>query len=306
MIDKIDSLLHLPTPLERIQPSWAKTKGVSVFIKRDDLIHPHICGNKWRKIKYNLIEAQNLNCTSLVSMGGAFSNHLVAVAAVGFYAGLPTYGYIRSYQPALENQTIQILNDYGMNYSFVHPKLYDSQDWKNDIKNQSGKSYLIPEGGTNEVALKGIGEMMSEIDCNRFSHILTSIGTGGTLAGMVKHNCKAEIIAVSPFRNHTSVFAGLQYVESNESNFRIINSKLNSNFASFHPNIVDYCNSFYNEFGIILDPVYTVKTMMTLEFLVESSVIPSGANVLFLHTGGLQGIEGFNSRYNCTIHPSRY
>ena len=302
MLDPVERQLRLPSPIQEIFPNWIKNSTCRLFVKRDDLIHPHICGNKWRKLKYNLLEAKLKDAHVLLTYGGAFSNHLVAVAAAGYFLKISTIGIIRSYEHSIQNPTVEILKSYGMSLSFAHPRDFNSKGWRSNYLKQIEGSFEISEGGTNTLAIQGVQELVEEQDLSHYSHILLAVGTGGTLAGLLNSDLKSKVIAVSPFKNHINDFKGLRYLKSKSLNFEIVNSALNSKFGSYHEEMLTFANQFLEETDISLDPIYTAKAMMTLKSIIDRCEIEEGSNVLFLHTGGLQGIQGFNERYNCNFH----
>lgn len=303
MLDKIEQHLLLPTPVSQIRPPLCKPRDISVFIKRDELIHPDLCGNKWRKLKYNFDDAFRKNSPGIITYGGMYSNHLVAVAAAGHLAGLATCGIVRSYKVDTDNPTIQKLLGCGMQLEYVNPADYKEKE-KNDVISEIISRYkdyyLIPEGGTNELALRGVGEVIKEIDYYNFSHIVVGLGTGGTLAGVLQatRDYKTKVVAVSSFKGVVNDIEGFRFLNNeDQKRLDVVASSLDVRFGGHHIDIIDYIKSFKSAHNIELDPVYTVKVMMTLEDLVSKDYFPKGSNVLVLHTGGLQGVAGYNYQY---------
>ena len=194
-----------PSPIQEIQSKLLQAKKVRLFLKRDDLIHPSVSGNKWRKLKYNLATAKELNHTTLLTFGGAFSNHIHAVAAAGKVFDFKTIGIIRGDRIDPLNATLQYAEDQGMQLHFVTRAAYRKKhttDFYLTLQEQFGRFYSIPEGGTNTLALKGCAEIVTEIkDQLKFSpaYIATCCGTGGTIAGIIQGNAAAptEILGVS-------------------------------------------------------------------------------------------------------------
>ena len=184
------------TPLINIRESWMELAGVKLLIKREDLIHPQVSGNKWRKLKYNLIEARNRGATTLLTFGGAFSNHIYATAAAGKAFGFKTIGIIRGEKPQKLNLTLQFAIEQGMHLEYVSRSAYrDKNKILAELPFDFSTIYVLPEGGTNSLALKGCAEIITETQ--NFQEIdfwTVSCGTGGTLAGMttaVKDHQKA-------------------------------------------------------------------------------------------------------------------
>ncbi len=309
MLQSIEQNLHLPTRIDKVtSPAFTK-KNCEFYIKRDDLIHPHLCGNKWRKLKYNFYKAFSEKKKTIITFGGAFSNHLVAVAAAGYMGSVKTVGLIRSYKSDDDNPTIRILRDYNMELIFVHPSIYDLKENHPDtldIIEKYPEYYLIPEGGTNELALRGIAEMMEEVDAFSisFTHIITGIGTCGTLAGIIKSatNQDVKIIGISPFKGPVKNFEGFKYLNSMEmEKVEIIRSTPETRFGSLDHSMVEYIRTYKNENDILLDPIYTAKVAMTTEYLLEQMYFEKKSKILMIHSGGMQGISGFEYRHNCRL-----
>ncbi len=318
MLKKIEQHLLLPSPIQDISQYFAEPIGIEIHIKRDELIHPHVCGNKWRKLKYNLLEALNQGSNGLISYGGMYSNHLVAIAAAGSLLGIKTVGIVRSYKEDDENPTIQLLKGYRMKLIYVAPpeyKLKEESPIIQSIIETHSDCFLIPEGGTNELALKGVEEMIAEVrlQCElstpttfRFSHIITGLGTGGTCLGVLRavlsSSSDTKVIAVSPFKGDTYDMSGISFITDKEKeNLEIIPSAIKTRFGAYHKEIHDYILSFKKDTDIALDPIYTAKVMMTAEQLVKEDYFPKGSKVLVIHTGGLQGISGYEYQYKVDL-----
>lgn len=308
-MDSLLSQLRIPSPIQEIFPSWITDSDYRLFIKRDDLIHPHICGNKWRKLECNFQEAIKVNSEFLISFGGAFSNHLVALAASSYYLGMNSVGIIGSYSTTLNNPTIDILKSYGMDLHIVRPPAYRMKSEALEVKEILLKypgHFCIPQGGSNEYAIPGVMKMANEIlnDDHHFNSVFCGIGTGGTVAGLAMglRDRNTKIYGISPFKNSNVKFNGLEYVEKDcLRKVEIVPSFFQLKFGSHNVELVSFMNSFFEETGIVLDPVYTAKTMFTLKSYTDNQTLKPGTKILFIHTGGLQGIKGFNERYNCKI-----
>ena len=303
VLEKIEQHLHLPTPVLQINHPLFEQKKVDCFVKRDELIHPDLCGNKWRKLKYNFQEAISKSCSGVITYGGMYSNHLVAVAAAGHFAELPTCGIIRSYQPDPNNPTIKKLLSYGMKLEYVTPANYrrkEKDDVVSEILARHKDYFVIPEGGTNDLALKGVEESINEIDCFDYSHIVIGLGTGGTLAGVLKatRDYNTKVIAVSPFKGAVDDIEGFHLLSVDDrERLEVVGSVIDVRFGGYHEDITDYIDRFKSLHDIDLDPVYTVKVMMTIDDLLSKDYFPHGSRIMVLHTGGLQGIEGYHYQY---------
>jgi 1-aminocyclopropane-1-carboxylate deaminase len=274
--------------------------GVELVLKREDAIHDFISGNKYRKLKYNLIEAQNQNQQTLTTFGGAFSNHIAAVASAGKEFGFNTIGIIRGEELALkisENSTLSFANDCGMQFKFVSREAYrnnTTEEFVNALKNEFGNFYLIPEGGTNDLAIKGCEEILTDDDV-MFNSICCSVGTGGTIAGLINGSKANQKILGFP------ALKG-DFLQKDISKFATkYNWELNTDYhfggyAKINNELVEFINRFKLDYSIQLDPVYTGKMMYGIFDLIEKNYFPKGHKILAVHTGGLQGIEGMNAR----------
>jgi 1-aminocyclopropane-1-carboxylate deaminase len=296
--------LPLPSPLEKLYVHEWEERGVELYIKRDDLIHPWISGNKWRKLKYNLHRALMEKCSTLVTFGGAYSNHLVATAAAARLNGLESCGFIRSHQSSLDNPTVRLLRLLDMRLITLPPEVYKKKVASHEVRKVLkglSKYHIIPEGGTNEDALEGVAELYGEIIAALGEEpdvICTALGSGGTSAGLVNACASAQVIGISPFKAAMTDFPGREFIAaSKSSNFLILGDILGIAFAGFHQRIPEYINSFFEEHGILLDPIYTSRAMMTAEKMITEGQFRPGSKIVFVHTGGLQGIPGYNQRF---------
>jgi len=162
------------------------------------------------------------------------------------------------------------------------------------LLDQYKQAYLIPEGGTNDLAIKGVRELWGELDVEHYTHVVIGLGTAGTLAGVVKGvPYDVEVIAISPFKDEVTELEGFEFIKD-KRNYKVIPAVLKTNFGAYDNGIVTYINQFYYRTKILLDPIYTAKVMMTLESMIADDYFPKGSKILFIHTGGLQGILGYN------------
>lgn len=272
--------------------------NISLYIKREDLLHPIISGNKFRKLKYNLEEAKNQNQKVLLTFGGAFSNHIVAVAGAGKEFGFETIGVIRGeelHDKIAENPSLLQAQQLGMKFSFVSREQYrlkETSDYIEELRKEFGDFYLIPEGGTNELAIKGCEEILSYSD-SEFTHICTSVGTGGTITGIINSsNVNQNIIGFSSLKgdflqNDIAKFA-------NKQNWSVNCEYHFGGYGKVTDELIDFINNFYLEHHIHLDPIYTGKMMFGILNLIENNYFPPNSKIVAIHTGGLQGIAGMN------------
>ncbi|WP_396158524.1 1-aminocyclopropane-1-carboxylate deaminase/D-cysteine desulfhydrase [Flavobacterium sp.] len=272
--------------------------GIELFIKREDQLHPIISGNKFRKLKYNLAEAKRLGYKKLLTFGGAFSNHIVAVAGAGKEFGFETIGIIRGeelQEKIEENPSLSVAQQFGMKLVFVSRDAYrlkETPEFIKEMKSQFGDFYLLPEGGTNELAIKGCEEILSEDDI-QFSHICSSIGTGGTISGIINSAASHQnIIGFSSLKgdflqNDIAKFA-------NQKNWSVNCEYHFGGYGKVTNELIEFINTFYLEHAIRLDPIYTGKMMLGIFVLIQKDFFPPNSKILAIHTGGLQGIAGMN------------
>lgn len=310
LLAPVEEHLVLPTPITNVTNQIIVNAGCSVHLKRDDLIHPAICGNKWRKLKYCLLDALIEEADSLLSFGGAYSNHLIALAESAEMLGIPSHGLIRSYSKEVNNATVEHLKSKGMRLSFLHPKDYNQammQYREQGISKKMDNCYVIPQGGATYRALTGIEEMMDEVTQNGFdyTHILCAIGTGTTVAGIYKwlnsHQLldSCRLIGISPFKGEVNALDGFDLVNHNTREYlEIVPHTSNSRFGARDRKVISFIETFKKEQDVILDPIYTGKMLHTTIHLLQHGYFHKGSKLLLIHTGGLQGIEGFNEKYN--------
>ncbi|MFT5640324.1 MAG: 1-aminocyclopropane-1-carboxylate deaminase [Cyclobacteriaceae bacterium] len=287
---------------ERIITDWSERAEINLYVKRDDLVHPTIIGNKWRKLKYNLIEARQQSKKTLFTFGGAFSNHIYATAAAAKAFGFESVGIIRGDELNVNsNPTLQFAYKNGMVLKFVSRsdfRIYKNQPALMGI--DLSDYYVLPEGGTNELAIKGCAELVEEIDLD-FDFLITSIGTGGTMAGLIKGaKGKGEIIGISSLKGNfiqKNIEDLLTQNSISWKNYRTVNNYHFGGYGVVNKELINFINKTNNDVGLRLDPIYTAKSFFGVRAMVNENLFPKGSKVVFLHTGGLQGIDGFNQKH---------
>lgn len=274
-------------------------KEIVLYIKREDLLHPIISGNKFRKLKYNLEEAKQKNKKTLLTFGGAFSNHILAVAGAGAEFGFNTIGVIRGEE--LENNidanpTLSQAKDFGMQFHFISRDLYrekETQSFILQLQEKFGDFYLLPEGGTNFLAIKGCEEILTVEDKTFFTHVVCSTGTGGTFSGLVNSSTEnQQLIGFSSLKG-----AFLSDVIRNfvtKSNWIINDDYHFGGYGKVNCELIQFINAFYKQTKIPLDPIYTGKMVYGVMDLIEKDFFPPNAKILMIHSGGLQGVKGMN------------
>lgn len=289
-------LLQLPTQKIPIQEIPIH-KNIKLFIKREDLIHPHISGNKYWKLFFNINNylEKNPEKPYVITFGGAFSNHISAVSAVGNLAGIPTLGIIRGEELKdkwRDNPTLLFAKRNGMNLQFVTREEYRHKEKLTDfLQNEFPDALIIPEGGTNEEALAGVKMMLND-DTKDFDYLCTAIGTGGTIAGISKY-CEdnQKVIGFKAVDDDSLENKILELTL--KQNFNLINSCFGG-YGKIKDENIRFINDFKEKYGIPLEPIYTGKMMQRVFELIDEDYFPEDSKILCFHTGGLQGIEGAN------------
>ncbi len=292
-------MAFLPTEIKNQRVFLPHANGVSVSMKRLDLWHPVVSGNKYFKLKYNLEAAAKLGAKRIVTFGGAFSNHIAACAYACKLSGFESVGIIRGEELAHRerNVTLRFAESCGMKLYFVSRERYSKKLLPFDL---TKTDFLIPEGGANEWGVRGCKEILAETD-SEYDYIAVSLGTGITAAGL-SH-------ALSPHQD-LLVFSALKGTLTDSDFFTFANSARYQLFEQYHgggyakcgPELVHFINDFYKENGFLLDPIYTGKMMFGLYDLVQNGFFKDGAKILAIHTGGLQAISGMNERLKANGH----
>jgi 1-aminocyclopropane-1-carboxylate deaminase len=275
-----------------------ESSTISLTIKREDLIHPFISGNKYRKLKYNLVQAKEESQTKLLTFGGAFSNHIAAVAYAGKEFGFETIGIIRGEElidKMEENPTLQFAKNCGMQLHFISREEYRLKDdalFFEDLKQKLGVFYHIPEGGTNELAIKGCEEILENDDAI-FDYICCSVGTGGTILGLINSAKPHQKILGFPSLKGDFLKEEIRKFAKN-NNWELISEYHFGGYGKVNADLITFINSFYKENKIKLDPIYTGKLVFGVIDLIKNNYFPVNSKILMIHTGGIQGIQGMN------------
>jgi 1-aminocyclopropane-1-carboxylate deaminase len=273
-------------------------KAVSLSIRREDLIHPFISGNKFRKLKYNLIQAKAENQDTLLTFGGAFSNHIAAAAFAGAAHGFRTIGIIRGDElenKILINPTLKFAQECGMRFKFVTRESYrhkTESDFIANLKNEFGDFYYVPEGGTNEYAVKGCQEILSVEDA-QYDFICSAVGTGGTISGLINSILPHQKVLGFPALKGDFLNDEIRKFAQNE-NWELITDYHFGGYGKVNQELIAFLNRFYRENQIPLDPIYTGKMVFGVMDLIGKNFFKENSKILLIHTGGLQGISGMN------------
>lgn len=275
-------------------------KNIELSIKREDLIHPFVSGNKYRKLKYNVLQAREENKPTLLTFGGAFSNHIAAVASAGKAEGFNTIGIIRGEElkgKVDTNPTLSFAKSCGMTFNFISRKDYKDKSNPNFISNLKdwfGDFYLIPEGGTNNLAIKGCQEILNEKD-SKFDYLCCAVGTGGTVSGII--NASKSNQKILGFSSLKGDFLNKDISKfATSTNWELITDYHFGGYGKINDSLITFINKFKLENKIPLDPIYTGKMMFGIFDLIKKGYFKPNSKILAIHTGGLQGIEGMNAK----------
>jgi len=314
MLNRFDEWIDPPpSPVHELHDPLLQQKQVQFFVKRDDLL----CvgetgvfgGNKWRKLKHNLLAARQLGQNMLLTFGGAYSNHLAAVAEAGQLLGFQTIGMVRGEATLPLNPTLQFCKECGMQLHYLDRETYRRKAeaaFVEGLQQRFGEFYLLPEGGTNVLALRGCAELAAELAVhfgNRFpSYCALPCGTGGTLAGLISGlKNRSRVIGFSVLRGdflHDDVAQLLSCsTNADTTNWFIQPDYHFGGYAKFSTELITFIHQFKAKFAIQLDPIYTGKLFFGLFDLIAKDYFPPGSSIVAIHTGGLQGIAGFEQQH---------
>ncbi|HLS95897.1 1-aminocyclopropane-1-carboxylate deaminase [Sphingobacterium allocomposti] len=287
------------SPEEEIRLPLYEKYNVRVFLKRDDLIHPYISGNKWRKLKYTLEEASSLKKEVLVTYGGPWSNHLLATACAGARFGFRTHAFVRGEPVA--NPVLSMCKLFGMTVTFVDRKSYvDKRGLYDHHFGQDDTAYLVQEGGYGTAGAKGCAEIVHEL-VNVYDHCFCAAGTGTTLAGL----CMGMNQLGIPTSLHgVPVLKGGQFILEEVASLGVDTARIKlhldyhfGGYAKTKPELLAFVRSYVQQTGVMIEPTYTGKLFYAIHDLMEKGQLAPGAKVLIIHTGGLTGLLGMLDRF---------
>lgn len=290
--------LQIYSPVEQIQHPLFTKKEVQVFVKRDDMIHPYISGNKWRKLKYILRDAEKLNKKHLVTFGGAFSNHLLASACAAAKFEFKSTGIVRG-EP-VQNEILLFCRLFGMNLQFTDRESYRNKAGLFD-KNfkDDPDAYFINEGGSGELAARGCAELLDELP-REYDHIFCAAGTGttaaGILSGILRHSLTSKMHVIPVLKGAEFLQAEIEKL-SGSCSYEFHSGYHFGGYAKTSPELMTFIQDFCSSTGILIDPVYTGKMFFSIFDLVSKDHFKPGDTILAIHTGGLAGISGMAEKF---------
>ena len=279
--------------------NFINDSGTQLYLKREDKIHDIISGNKYRKLKYNLIKAKDLGFKGFLTFGGAYSNHIPAVAYAAKKHDFQSIGFIRGeelHNKYLNNPTLKYSSDLGMNLKFLSRDVYKSKNeesYLSELKKTYKDFYFLPEGGTNKLGVLGCQEILSSKD-EVFDYICCSVGTGGTISGLINSSLDSQkIIGFSSINKKYLLNDISKFVT--KKNWLIIDSFRFGGYGKVNKELIEFMNDFKLKYNILLDPVYTSKLVYGVFNLIENNYFKPKSKILMIHTGGHQGILPMNN-----------
>jgi len=279
-----------------------KEKEIKLFIKRIDLIHTFISGNKWYKLKYNLLEAKKQNTNTVLTFGGAYSNHISATSFAAKEKGFKSIGIISGEETLPLNDTLDFAKKQGMSTHYVSRSDYRKKytdDFIDKLREKFGNFYLVPEGGTNELAVKGAQEILDRNDTQDF--ICTAIGTGGTVSGIINSSSDNQKVLGFPAIKGSENLEKDITMWTTKQNWKLISDYHFGGYSKISEELISFIMEFYDKNNIPLDAIYTGKMMFGIFDLIKKDYFAKGSEILAIHTGGLQGNIGFNKRFGLNL-----
>ena len=267
--------------------------GINISIKRLDLVHPYISGNKFFKLKYNLLTAQKQGYKKLLTFGGAYSNHIAATAYAAQLFGFESLGIIRGEELASKalNTTLNTAQQFGMQLQFVTREAYrqkQSSAYLAQLQQDYPDYYVIPEGGTNSLAIQGCQEILNKQDCENFDLICCAVGTGGTITGLIEaSHPQQQVLGFSALKGD---FLAREIQQlTHKTNWKITDQYCCGGYAKTTPELLQFIRTFEHQHQIPLEQIYTGKMLLGLTDLIQPGAFPRDHRILVIHSGGLQG-----------------
>ncbi len=288
-------LPYSETPTIEINDPSIREAGVRLLLKREDLNHPFVSGNKWWKLKYNLLEAVRQHHATILTFGGAYSNHIYATAAAAKELNIKSIGIIRGERTLPLNRTLRFAMDQGMQLHYVSRESYREKEtpaFHEKLRNQFGDFYLIAEGGTNELAVKGCEEFGSKLNTVQADYLCMPVGTGGTIAGIIKTiSPGTTVLGFAVLKDAGFLEPKIRTLAggSRDAEWKVVTDYAYGGYAKRNDLVTAFMRNFRERMNVRLDFVYTGKMMCGVFDLIEKGFFERGTTVLAIHTGGLQG-----------------
>ena len=287
-------LSYRETPVLEVEHHVVRDAGLRLLIKREDLNHPEVSGNKWWKLKYNLEEAFKSQHKTILTFGGAYSNHIYATAAAASLLRLKSIGVIRGESTVMRSPTLQFATARGMTVHYITREQYrlkDSLAFIKDLHNMFGDFYLIPEGGTNEQALRGCQEFGVLLDDIPADYVCLPVGTGGTFGGLLRTiDPSKTVLGFSVLKNGEFLREKIEHFsQTSVGSWKLITDYSYGGYAKRDERVRSFIISFREQVGVPLDFIYTGKMMCAIFDLIDKGFFAKGSTILAVHTGGIQG-----------------
>ena len=287
------------SPVHQIHDKLFDEQGLKAFIKRDDLIHPIISGNKWRKLKYLLKEAQAQNKTHLVTFGGAYSNHLLATSAAAARFGFKSTGFVRGEE--VNNDTLFLCGLHGMNLIFTDRESYrDKQALFNKHFANDREAFFIDEGGASALGAKGCSELIAELN-DTYDHIICACGTGTTAAGIInginQHQLSTQFHGLPVLKNGEFLRKDIDTFLEKSATYHLHTDYHFGGYGKINDELIRFVKQFVASTGILIEPIYTGKMLYALYDLAAKKHFSPGSRILAIHTGGIWGLLGMKERF---------
>ena len=288
--------------INQISSPILNQKDINFFIKRIDKIQPYISGNKWYKLKYNLDDAKQKGYDTILTFGGPYSNHISATSYACKKNNFNCIGIIRGEEHQHLNATLKFATNNDMFLYYISREKYrlkDTSEFLEELKLRFGNFYLIPEGGSNDLAIKGTSEILDKYDTQ--DYICCPVGTGGTIIGLINTQLPFQKVIGFPVINNSLYIEDKVAKLANNNNFIFINDYKIGGYAKYNESLIHFINDFYENHNIALDVIYTGKMIYGIFDLVYKDFFPRGSSILAIHTGGIQGNRGMIDRFNIKL-----
>lgn len=285
--------MNIYSPEHKIDHPLYVSKDVEVYFKRDDMIHPFISGNKWRKLKYLIRKAQAEDKKTLVTFGGAWSNHLLATASAGAMYGFKTVAFVRGEN--VKNPVLDMCRLFGMELRFVSREDYKNKRGLFDLIDNKQGYFFIDEGGASIEATYGCQEIVAELH-EKYDHIFCAAGTGTTAAGLAQglalHQPLAKLHVIPVLKNGNFILEEISNLKAPTELVELHTEYHFGGYAKTKPHLIDFIRQFIRTTGIMIEPTYTGKVIYALHDLISNDSFEPNSKILMVHTGGLTGLLG--------------
>lgn len=289
-----DLSIQAPSPEQSFSPTWKNPNQCQLFVKRDDLLHPQISGNKWRKLKYNLQQITDNHSKHVLSFGGNYSNHLHALGWCCHTLGIKFTAIVRGYQQQPLTPMLKDLKSWGAELQFVDKQTYRQRaepGYLAQLKLSYPQAVIVPEGGSNQLALKGVAEIYQELE-QEYDYILCPVGSGGTIAGLLTASDKTQFIGIAVLKGESyleQLVTELNPKAIQQKNWQLLHQFHHGGYAKSTEELIKLCNDVSTNYHFDIEPVYSGKLFFATKQLLADGYFSHKSRILLLHTGGLQG-----------------